>query len=104
MKKIKKINKNDCLIVCNKKCVQIFEHNDFLIKGSNIEDIIIFDNVNAVYLSWNEFLTLNENSKYGVETEMVSRNNLRRLKWKVYKPFDSIPQKGRREKCSIEMD
>lgn len=81
--------------VLGKQCIQIFEWNDHYIKDDAINDIIVFDVSEQKYYNWEEFKIMihDERATLGETTEQNGRKNLRRLRYKVFKPIDSIPMK-----------
>ena len=81
--------------VLGKQCIQIFEWNDHYIKDDAINDIIVFDVSEQKYYNWEDFkwMISQGETTLGVTSEEHARKNLRRLRYKVFKPIDSIPMK-----------
>lgn len=82
--------------VLGKICIRIFEWNDHYIKEKgNIENIIIFDVSSQKYYNWKEFIDYIHTQRNQTEfsPEENARKALRQLRYKVYKPVDSIPMK-----------
>ena len=80
-------------IVCGVSCVSVSEWNEHYIKDSNIEDIIIFDTTAQVYISWAEYKEFKEFNEDGIFREFKARAHLKRLKYKVWKPIQTITKK-----------
>lgn len=81
--------------VCGVECLAISEWNEHYIKEDNIKDIIIFDVTSSIYISWQEFLKFEEfNDVTKKENpEFFARKALKRLRYKVWKPVNSITKK-----------
>ena len=98
--------------VLGKTCVQVFEWNEHYIKDNGINDIVVFDVSSQTYFDWEHFVYFvngispgDENYDTGInqEQEEKSRKSLRRLRFKVFKPIESIPlKKALKTKKKIE--
>lgn len=80
-------------IVCGVSCISVSDWNEHYIKDSNIEDIIIFDVTAQVYVSWAEYKKFKEFNEDGIFKEFKARAHLKRLKYKVWKPIQTITKK-----------
>ena len=81
-------------VLC-KQCIQIFEWNEHYIKDSEIDDIIVFDVSEQKYYNWEEFKQMIFEGQTDINFTIaeLSRKALRRLRYKVFKPIESIPMK-----------
>ena len=80
-------------MVCGVNCVGISDWNEHYIKEDNIKDIIIFDVTSQIYISWGEYINFDEFNSNGSFNEEMARSYLKRLRYKVWKPVDSISRK-----------
>ena len=82
--------------VLGKTCIAIYEWNDHYIKeDKNIEDIIIFDVSSQQYYNWEEFIKYIHEQRCWIDLTPAenARKALRQLRYKVYKPVDTIQLK-----------
>ena len=82
--------------VLGKVCVQIFEWNEHYIKEEkDIADIIIFDVSSQTYYNWEDFKNYIHDEQCWIDLTSAenARKSLRRLRFKCFKPVDTIPMK-----------
>ena len=73
--------------VLGKNCIRISDWNEHYIDSDlKISDIIIFDVTDGKYYNWETFLEKTEHDN----NETKARNYLKRLRYKVYKPVDTL--------------